>query len=113
MIKHKLIIVSSGHNPDNQLNDYQFVHVLYRIDTMEIDEQANSVQRVASTGLLSLELDPWNAEGRIPGIDVTHENIKDWVLQKIDLESLQQQNIENLKPVIRPPAMINTTNTTE
>jgi hypothetical protein len=97
MIKHNLQVFYAGHEPRPEVNDFEVVHVLYRLETMNV-EGANTVTEYSSTGVQVLNLDPWDVENRIPGAEVTKEILTQWVEAKIDLEALKEQNIANLQP---------------
>jgi hypothetical protein len=97
MIKHNLQVFYAGHEPRPEVNDFEVVHVLYRLETMNV-EGANTVTEYSSTGVQVLNLDPWDVENRIPGAEVTKKILTQWVEAKIDLEALKEQNIANLQP---------------
>lgn len=97
MIKHNLTILGSGHDPKPELNDFEVVHILYRLETMEI-EGANNVTKYATTGIRAVDLDPWNVENRVPGAEVSKETLMQWLEAKVDVEALKLENVANLQP---------------
>lgn len=97
MIKHNLIILGAGHDPKPEIDDFEVVHVIYKLETAEIDETSNVVTRYASTASY-VELDPWDVDNKTPGKDVTKNQLMMWLSEKIDLEKLQEDNIKNLQP---------------
>lgn len=96
MIQHKLMIFGAGHDPKPELNDFEVVHIIYKLETLELDE-SNNVLKFASTGLQVANLDPWNLETKIPGNGVTKEILEQWLSEKVDLEQLKLANVENLQ----------------
>jgi hypothetical protein len=101
MIKHNLQIYYAGHEPRPELEDFEVVHVLYRLETMNV-EGSNTVTEYSSSGARVVYLDPWDVENRIPGAEVNKDIMRQWVEDKIDLEALKLENISNLQPV-QPP----------
>lgn len=99
MISHKLFIIGTGDDPRPELDDFEFLHIIYKLDTIDYDPESNTILQKASTGLKVLELTPWNAENKISGKDVTKEILEQWVAESINLEKLKELNIANLKPV--------------
>jgi hypothetical protein len=98
MIKHKLTL-HAGHQPRPEVNDFQVMHVIYRLDTIEYDPDSNTILNVATTGYRNVGLDNWDVDNRIPGADVTSEHLEQWIATKIDIENLKTINIANLKPL--------------
>ena len=101
MIKHNLIIVSSGHQPHAELSDYQFLQIFYKLESIEIDDATNIPVQIASSGVRVVDLDEWVPDAKIPGSEVRLENLKQWVLEKIDLDAIQQENMANFRPAVR------------
>lgn len=99
MIRHKLFIYGVGHDPRPEVDDFEVLHIIYKLDTIDFDTESNTVLQKASTGLKVLELIPWNLENKIPGQDVNNEILEQWVTESVNLEKLKELNIANLKPV--------------
>lgn len=99
MIEHSLRIIGSGHDPKSDIDDFEIVHIIYMLNTIEVDESSNTIVKFADSGLLAVNLKPWDLENKVPGKDVTQEQLESWLLAEIDLENLKKQNIANLKPL--------------
>lgn len=99
MIKHRLSVIGAGHDPRPEQDDFEVLHITYKLETIDFDPESNTILQRASSGLKVLELAPWNLENKIPGQDVTKEILKQWVTESVDLENLKELNIANLKPV--------------
>jgi hypothetical protein len=97
MIKHNLQVFYAGHEPRPEVDDFEVVHVLYRLETMNV-EGSNTITEYSSTSVQVLHLDPWDMENRIPGVEVTKDKLKEWVEAKVDLEALKLENVNNLQP---------------
>lgn len=108
MIKHKLLILGDGHDPRPEVNDFEVVHIIYQLDTIEEDSDSGEVLKYASSGAKVLELTPWNAESKITGIEVTRDILEQWVSESVNLDRLKEINIANLQPIDQ----LNTLNTT-
>jgi hypothetical protein len=98
MIKH-ILKVLGGHQQRPEVDDFQVMHVIYRLDTISYDEESNNVIGYSTTGYKLQNLDNWNIENRIPGAEVSDEILENWLLEKINLEELKTVNIANLKPL--------------
>jgi len=97
MIQHHLTIIGAGHDPQPDLNDFQFVHIIYKIETVELDE-SNNIISWASTGLKVAELPTWNVDSKVSGTEVTKENLELWLAETVNLEELKADNVKNLQP---------------
>jgi hypothetical protein len=97
MIKHNLQIYYAGHEPRPEVDDFEVVHVLYRLETMNVDS-SNTITEYSSSGVRVAHLDPWNVENKIPGAEVNKNILREWVEAKIDLRTLELENIANLQP---------------
>jgi hypothetical protein len=99
MIKHKLFIIGSGHDPKPDLQDFQVLHIMYKLDTVKTNDETDQIQEYATTGIKVAILEPWDVENRIEGLQVTNEILEQWVSESINIEKVKQTNIANLKPV--------------
>lgn len=98
MIKHTLTL-HAGHQPRPEVNDFQVMHVIYRLDTIDYDPESNTILGFATTGYKNVGLEDWDVDNRVPGASVTNEHLEQWISSKIDLEALKSINVANLKPL--------------
>jgi len=108
MIKHKILILGEGHDPRPEANDFEILHIIYQLDTVEVDSETEEVLKYASSGARLLELTPWDAENKIAGLQVTRQILEQWISDNINLDKLKEINIANLQPIDQ----LNTLNTT-
>lgn len=99
MIDHKLIIVGTGDDPRPEVGDFEVLHIIYQLDTFNIDETSNTINQYATTGLKILNLRQWDINNKTPGAEVTNNVLEQWVMKNVNLEKLKENNIANLKPV--------------
>ena len=99
MIEHSLRILGSGHDPKTDIDDFEIVHIIYVLNTVETDPESNTIVKFADSGLLVAELKPWDIESKTPGKDVTEDQLLSWLNAEINLEELKAKNIASLKPL--------------
>ena len=100
---HKLSILGCGHDPRPEVDDFEVLHVMYQLETLEMNSETQEILRYATTETQLLELTPWNVESKIAGAEVTKEILEQWVSESINLEKLKQKNIANLQPLPQIP----------
>lgn len=98
MIRHTLHVMG-GNQLRPEVDDFQVMHVFYRLDTEDVDSETNVVISSSTTGHRMVGLENWDINNRVPGANVTKELLEQWVAAKVNLEELKATNISNLKPL--------------